>query len=1172
MRKVLIVGLGGSGGKTLSFIMDELKVILKDAGWEKDSLPECWKFVHIDVPTTAGGTGKGLADSVEALGGKYVGLASLSQYPPYDDVAFDRFSKSEAGLRGFARWRPVPEDAADIDILGGAGAYRAIGRVVTLTKSEGIHATLDNVATELNLPQAGYDLEFLHKALSGPAPGKNDKPLVLIVSSMAGGSGASMVLDVADILRGIQPETLGSENSAAFLYTADVFKSLPEVYDSAASGTLATLAELTNALGGSDRKMSEKYWHSIVPSKIPLPSTVAFGRGPKLVFPIGSQAHGVPFGSTPQDVYRGFAKMLSPLFYNGIAQNAFHEYAITNWPKQIKEKATDPLNLFTKLISDTGAGGQEKIRPMLFGTWGSSTLTMGRDRYKEYAAQRIGREIAEILTEGFRFPTEESMSLDDQVAKRAEQLYPRFIAMVDLGGDGSEDWRGTGKLANSLAKQVPGAQEWISATSKAGVDDGKIKAKQAVLKFLNDKLSSEAADRKKKTLDMANKALTDWLQGFIQRLDNAVLFSLSQGGIDATKQVLKSFESDLSETRRQMLPLVNQLADGVQKTLKDTLDRERGSKDQASSNFISSLKSNFDGFLNAKLSQSVAEVAVEVLGDIARTVIPSIIRALDISKNELIAQLADSKEVPTSAAYRDAPIATWPRGSAIPTHFNPTVNEVVLTDLSQYDVAFNSQVDTESNRKGLRDIASLILFRKVLLDNGLSQPKTGLSSEPGAWHPSLVTNSSSWKPPRLSNGSSSELNYTFKFNAQSIRDLSFEYLSVPGSAFDLYSRISIGDWLKENPSHNAVFTTKLQTAISYASPLVGIDSSAVRIFHGDGYQATYYKFTSIPISKTSAPITSISGSWGASDTAVINSTELKEACDEASPTKEIVITSKAPPYAPWVFGSITTPIKENLAGYSGGEESPVWSNVRARQLREFVPLGVDLLQVFLQGWLIGRITGLIQWQSATENNPFTISVHPIDGDPVKVSKFGHTTLGVKKLGMTSTNSGRDSTGWNIPAVLLETLPLALANASSRPDVLRPYLDVLELGRDLKSSAIATESHILNALDLWFSGSRNIPDSQISVANLESKSEAREAIRQWLVQIDAYLESVEDTKLTSDNFFSVNPVYEIASEMREAVKSVQKELDRPDLGQTPDGFRPSRKPGSDGQDDIVIPEA
>ena len=67
MHKVLVVGCGGSGAKTLAYMMDQLKTTLAERLPDRyDSpkdveLPRAWQFVSVDVPTVAERPGKNLA-------------------------------------------------------------------------------------------------------------------------------------------------------------------------------------------------------------------------------------------------------------------------------------------------------------------------------------------------------------------------------------------------------------------------------------------------------------------------------------------------------------------------------------------------------------------------------------------------------------------------------------------------------------------------------------------------------------------------------------------------------------------------------------------------------------------------------------------------------------------------------------------------------------------------------------------------------------------------------------------------------------------------------------------------------------------------------------------------------------------------------------------------------
>lgn len=1149
MKKVLIVGLGGSGGKTLSFIMDELKVILKDAGWDKDSLPECWKFVHIDVPAKADAVGSGLAESVEKQGGKYLGLANSSSYPDYDKVVFDDFSKSANGLSSYARWRPDPESpATNFDIEGGAGGFRGIGRVVTISQAEGIYNALSEVAKALFLPDASQDLDKLHALLKAGANEKSDaKPLVLLVSSMAGGSGASMVIDVADIIRGIFPTQLGGHFSAAFLYTADVFKPWPKVYKGAASGSLATLAELASAQADKNT-MSLEHWQSILP-KVSLPAGLAQGRGPGLVFPVGSETHGVPFGNSPEEVYRGFAKMLSPVFYNEDTQNDLHAYVQVNWPMNVQKNAVDQLKLFTN------RSGASFKRPMLFATWGSSSLTMGRDRYKEYAAQRIGKEIANILEEGFLDGGDSKLSLEEAISKKASSLYKTFLDLADVGGDGSDEWKREGKLAISVIKGMNERDAWLRGMVEPA-RQAMVGTKSAIVAKIKNRMAQDSSDLDRRLSDFATKEVTAWLRSMTQRVDIAVLYALSHGGFETTKRVLEMFRAELLAVQSGLVANVGTMAKQTDEVMNNALvvSGKSSEVESPNSSWVKNLSEKYTSRIKSKLTEKTSSVLARVLDEYSNKLITEISRALEESKNRLHAELQSGEQGVTSAAYRDAPIITWPTGSSVPSHFSPTVNEVVLTPLELYDSAFTTQINTESGLTGkdsLRNIASLIIFRRLLLENGQTQSKVGLQSEFGSLHPSLETNSFTWKPPVLNNGSNYAPKYNFRFSGSDIRKIAVEYLGITGSSFERFSRKTIAEWIQDDPGNEDTFKSLLETSINYASPLVSIDSNAVSKFHGNGYQTIKYSFSSIPISRSSKSIQSIASGWGTGPSAADNTKSLEDACDSASSATEVFIRSESPPYSPWVFSSLTSPIKDRFAGLSKEEIAHNWMYVRSRPLRQFVPLGSDLVDAFLRGWIVGRISGLIQFESAAEGKPFKIHVHSADPSNSKVSVFGQVTLGADELNNEGQDTGQDSSGWNIPALLLESLPFALASASTNGEVLQPYLDLIELGSDLRKGPILRSSTDMNALDKWYSQEGGFPQSQLDFTDSESEDKL-ENVRDWLNATQEMLSEIDATAISRENFYTIDPVYEIATELADAIKVVLAELERPDLGSSNPG--------------------
>ncbi|WP_231997756.1 MULTISPECIES: tubulin-like doman-containing protein, partial [unclassified Mycobacterium] len=380
MRRFLVVGCGGSGGATLSLMMDQLRSELHTAGIEK--LLAGWQFVHIDVPSAAESGPEGLAN-VPAQGGSYVGCGPQgSSYAVLDGALSQRLA-AESALDTIATWAPRNPQEVSIPISAGAGQYRAIGRMITLSKAAEIHARL----------QAAWDTLFRVETVSEmstvdvPGMGRfdpNEPPLVLVVSSMAGGAGASMALDVCRLLTlvtGLDPRLMG-----VFMVTPDIFDSLPQsAIIGVRANALAMLGEIVASQSGAAREHDVRILRALGHHHgegEPIP----FAR----VFPVGRYigADRTLFGDGSQyAVYRGLARGLAGLMMSGRASDQFVAYDLGNTASPVGDR-------------DLLGWGISSWDVLPWGTYGFSSLSMGRDRYAEYAAQRLARSCVDKLLDG----------------------------------------------------------------------------------------------------------------------------------------------------------------------------------------------------------------------------------------------------------------------------------------------------------------------------------------------------------------------------------------------------------------------------------------------------------------------------------------------------------------------------------------------------------------------------------------------------------------------------------------------------------------------------------------------------------------------------------------------------------------------------------------------------
>lgn len=254
MKKFLVVGCGGSGGATLRYMIDQLKADLRPYGITE--LPAAWQFLHIDVPPSPEET-KGLG-TIRELGGRYLSVSSPGNNYQLVATRVEQAMAAKGALRELLGWAPAPKESVSVDVTKGAGQYRAVGRVLTLTDLGDILNELNRTWEQLQRPDAWGELPAKHPQ-GGPYETTADV-IPLVVGSMAGGSGASMFLDVCRALGRLSG--LNRTGLGVFLYTADVFASLPASQRAGVDGNaLGALGEViaaqTRASDAADAQVFE---------------------------------------------------------------------------------------------------------------------------------------------------------------------------------------------------------------------------------------------------------------------------------------------------------------------------------------------------------------------------------------------------------------------------------------------------------------------------------------------------------------------------------------------------------------------------------------------------------------------------------------------------------------------------------------------------------------------------------------------------------------------------------------------------------------------------------------------------------------------------------------------------------------------------------------------------
>ena len=153
LRPFLLIGVGGSGGKTLRVVRDNLLWQLREAGWpEEEGFPKAWQFLQIDVASAPDGDDPDLPPQLPP--GAFFGMVNSGLTYGAMDTTLTQSLPPEHQLESLGGWRPDP-NKVQVAITRGAGQYRSLGRVVALTRLDDIKRRVDRAVdaiTDADVP------------------------------------------------------------------------------------------------------------------------------------------------------------------------------------------------------------------------------------------------------------------------------------------------------------------------------------------------------------------------------------------------------------------------------------------------------------------------------------------------------------------------------------------------------------------------------------------------------------------------------------------------------------------------------------------------------------------------------------------------------------------------------------------------------------------------------------------------------------------------------------------------------------------------------------------------------------------------------------------------------------------------------------------------------------
>jgi hypothetical protein len=1106
LRPIIMIGCGGSGQKAVRYVRDSVSRHLEHKGWES-GVPKAWQFLGIDTLTTQEDP-----DIPFLPNNDYVSVSlAFNTYQGLNSAIETKFNPSVnpqafADLQG---WRPNPSQVT-VPLKDGAGQLRAVGRTAgILALQESVQKRIEFAFSQCTAGGPELAEVSRHLQVNVPPGTPVPAPLTIIVGSMAGGTGAGIMLDVVDLVRRTD---INGAFPVLVAFTPDIF------------GSIQTEAMTANAAAFMSEMMSA-YWDDEATDSALIPSKVAVHtRGPHSIFLIGRKnIDGLDLLES-KNVYRAVGEALAAVTTSSTVQTDFHNFITVNWPMAAPANAG-------------GYGFQPSQLKGVASSFGSATISIGRDRFRDYLKKLLHRSIVEHLADGFESvansvlgENSKSMAGPAKISELNRRNIDRFLVECGLNevADGnrqvsnnfvsSEIMKGrlaevSGKIKgpfNPTMQQQAGV--WLQTI---GAQQQQVKVQ--VLQAVDAELTTQLREWGTEVLHRVLRTATE----FSAVLSMPVVLSL----IETTRaSVLQSSNLMREESKkaREMAVQSEQKARGhLTANAKGSLQLSAGPVQETISDMSKAIVLEWSAQVKDKLSVALESVATTMLSGLEASISQSLARITDMTKTQ------DGKP---------AIVDGWPKNDGVvPASFAPSPVEFFLEEYSNWPDLANKLLS-----KSLGDPAGLPIdpveaARLLLIRGGFGGDGKKKESSPLIWSEGHGS-SPVWEP-----GQQVSITIADDFEAMTERIDSWlmrpatellYVLSEGLSAYLMPTHHKTGAAIPNHQQRISTYRQLLTQALMQSRPLIEVDNVINSTVHPKPLSYTL-NIQGFPFGH-GHPAREVTESI---IQGFMNTAAGVDWAFSSGDAESVLITNFLEyPVHPSVVNSFTQPLNKALAKFDADLlRSSFWQWRRARILENFIPLPDALRIAAIRGFAVARALGVVTADPLGENKISTIG---------KVHSFPKNLL-------TETDQS------NILPVLLEAMILAFADAPIKGKAaFDAYGALIEYGTGGGMAAgfeIAGETaRILSTGD--YGNTQILDQSRASALAAGSGNRVTEAIKYIEANIARYdgLDALPlDNRSWRNQVGSVEPVdtmtREMISDLRKAYVQVKDALKRFEQG-------------------------
>ena len=1037
LRPLLIIGVGGAGGKTIRAMKQELNRILESSGYT-DGIPAAWQFLQIDT------TYDGIAfpapmldiDEFHCVIPRYVNV--------YDITAsiINRGTGSEQ-QRMLAGWGvPMPR----INITGAVPWSRAIGRQCGVAGLKSTLQAIQNSICKMQSPTAMAELaEVAH--LMGAMRTQNH-PQAFIVSSLAGASGSGMFMDVAELLKRATSGGWGHE-SVSLLYTPEVFSGIGVMEREVRKHTLGVMNELIASQWVEISDQTELLY-----SKMGLATgnnsglrnygcrdNILIGTRNSSGFDISSGA----YSEGMDDVFLNIGEALAGVVTNEEISDLFF-YSITPAIWRIKS-----------VVDVSGLSPENVDNPTLMASGvGFGKMTLGTEKIVDYVADSLTKCQVELLLWPESTPPalEGRKTLSELIQDKSDEAWPNFLLDSGLDERGSQCQIVEALLPEHAQELI---RQYVNGIIKMNVGDAP-RPFSTFTRAIWSEWENESSDFLATFKNEVNGKAQKWVPSIQEKLREQISNELRLRGYAVLLDLTERLEAEL---RYHVVPEL--LMDHTEYSRAiDGLDRD------VFNNWINEIADGLTGitaqngpFLE-KLSHSLTRVLEFQLNSYVNALAASLVQdMLSHFIAPLKEQLKDSRStlqmVLRSDQMRDGtrnPYMSFPRwgSGVVPQQYKAKTLERTLIDSQEYESTYEFYAGNDA----LGEPPFQMSVGAALQGKKLNHSPGDLNSQ------TLVTVSSPWiTSVREAQGSIGAVRgaseWNFHTDITELSERNRRWLKNEESAFGKFTNVSIREYVNAvyaGPQIQAEriekFVGEFEVLLRMAQPLITLNPKAMAHY----VSAADGGFAGRSLMKSSGIPFSPSSEVGQGCIRVLQQNGFDPAYGvqdwfhPESNTSTIFVFSALQNKLPaWAFASLTEPILEQV------EHSKImvqtwqqfWDGRRTRPIIEAIPFETEMRRSIITGWFVARLFGMGKVRQMPAGR--TVQIWNPTLETPDWSSFPSPLLPTH-----GEDSQRES--WVLPQLLMSAgIALAEFGKSGNPEFIHGYRLLKYLGREVTTSFI-----------------------------------------------------------------------------------------------------------------------